>query len=78
MVCLALIAFASPLSNSKVFWYPDNQNVKSILRNVSRKCNLHDLALVAFRGQTDPSVRTVTVSSLTSMVTASNDLFFKS
>ena len=48
-VCLALLAFASPLSNSKVFWYSDNQNVESILRDGSRKCDLKDLALVVFQ-----------------------------
>ena len=48
-VCLALEAFASRLSNSKVFWYSDNQNVESILRNGSRKCDLQELALVVFR-----------------------------
>ena len=48
-VCLALLAFASPSSNSKVFWYSDNQNVESILRDGSRKCDLKNLALVAFQ-----------------------------
>ena len=48
-VCLALLAFASPSSNSKVFWYSDNQNVESILRDGSRKCDLKDLALVVFQ-----------------------------
>ena len=48
-VCLALLAFASPLSNSKVFWYPDNQNVESILRDGSGKRDLQDLALVVFQ-----------------------------
>ena len=48
-VCLALEAFASRLSNSKVFWYSDNQNVESILRYGSRKCDLQELALVVFR-----------------------------
>ena len=48
-VCLALLAFASPLSNSKVFWYSDNQNVESILRDGSRKRDLQDLALVVFQ-----------------------------
>ena len=47
-VCLALLAFASPLSNSKVFWYSDNQNVESILRDDSGKRDLQDLALVVF------------------------------
>ena len=48
-VCLALEAFASRLSDSKVFWYSDNQNVESILRNGSRKCDLQELALVFFK-----------------------------
>ena len=48
-VCLALLAFASPLSNSKVFWYSDNQNVESILLDYSRRCDLQDLALVVFQ-----------------------------
>ena len=48
-VCLALLAFASPLSNCKVLWYFDNQNVESILRDGSRKCDLKDLALVVFQ-----------------------------
>ena len=48
-VCLALLAFASPSSNSKVFWYSDNQNVESILRDGSRKCDLKDLALFVFQ-----------------------------
>ena len=48
-VCLALEVFASRLCNSKVFWYSDNQNVESILRNGSRKCDLQELALVVFR-----------------------------
>ena len=48
-VCLALEAFASRLSNSKAFWYSDNQNVESILRNGSGKCDLQELALVVFQ-----------------------------
>ena len=48
-VCLALEAFANRLSNSKVFWYSDNQNVESILRNGSRKCDLQELAFVVFQ-----------------------------
>ena len=48
-VCLALLAFASPLSNSKVFWYCYNWDVESILRDSSRKCDLQDLALVVFQ-----------------------------
>ena len=48
-VCLALLPFASPLCNSKVFWYSDNQNVESILRDGSRKRDLQDLALVVFQ-----------------------------
>ena len=49
VVCLALEAFASRLSNSKVFWYSDNQNIESILHNGSRKCDLWELALVVFQ-----------------------------
>ena len=48
-VCLALLAFASPLSNCKVFWYSAYQNVESILRDGSRKRDLQDLALVVFQ-----------------------------
>ena len=49
-VCLALLAFGSPLHNqSKVFWYSDNHNVESILRDGSRKPDLRDLALVVFQ-----------------------------
>ena len=47
-VCLALEAFASRLSGSKVVWYSDNQNVASILLNGSRKTDLQLLALQAF------------------------------
>ena len=47
-VCLALEAFASRLSGSKVVWYSDNQNVASILLNGSRKADLQLLALQAF------------------------------
>ena len=47
-VCLALEAFASRLSGSKVVWYSDNQNVASILHNSSRKADLQLLALQAF------------------------------
>ena len=46
--CLALEAFASRLSGSKVVWYSDNQNVASILLNGSRKPDLQLLALQAF------------------------------
>ena len=47
-VCLALEAFASRLSGSKVVWYSENQNVASILLNGSRKTDLQLLALQAF------------------------------
>ena len=47
-VCLALEAFASHLSGSKVVWYSDNQNVASFLLNGSRKADLQLLALQAF------------------------------
>ena len=47
-VCLALEAFASRLSGSKVVWYSDNQNAASILLNGSRKADLELLALQAF------------------------------
>ena len=47
-VCLALEAFAGPLSNARVIWYSDNQNVESILLNGSRKLDLQALALEAF------------------------------
>ena len=47
-VCLALEAFSSYLSGSKVVWYSDNQNVASILLNGSRKADLQLLALQAF------------------------------
>ena len=47
-VCLALEAFASRLSGSKVVWYSDNQNIASILLNGSRKADLQLLALQAF------------------------------
>ena len=47
-VCLALEAFASRLSGSKVVWYSDNQNVAFILLNGSRKTDLQLLALQAF------------------------------
>ena len=42
--CLALEAFASRLSDSKVIWYSDNQNVESILLNGSKKSDLQELA----------------------------------
>ena len=47
-VCLALEAFAGPLSNARVMWYSDNQNIESILLNGSRKLDLQALALEAF------------------------------
>ena len=47
-VCLALEAFASRLSDSKVIWYSDNQNVESILLIGSKKSDLQELALQAF------------------------------
>lgn len=47
-VCLALEAFASRLTDSKVIWYSDNQNVESILLNGSKKSDLQELALQAF------------------------------
>ena len=47
-VCLALEAFSSYLSGSKVIWYSDNQNVVSILLNGSGKADLQWLALQAF------------------------------
>ena len=47
-VCLALEAFASHLSGSKVVWYSGNQNDASILLNGSRKADLQLLALQAF------------------------------
>ena len=48
-VCLALEAFADLLSNTRVIWYTDNQNVESILLNGSRKLDLQALALEAFQ-----------------------------
>ncbi|XP_068738599.1 uncharacterized protein [Montipora capricornis] len=48
-VCLALEAFAGRLSNTRVIWYSDNQNVESILLNGSRKLDLQALALEAFQ-----------------------------
>ena len=48
-VCLALEAFADLLSNTRVIWYTDNQNVESILLNGSRKLDLQVLALEAFQ-----------------------------
>ena len=48
-VCLALEAFADLLSNTRVIWYTDNQNVKSILLNGSRKLDLQALAVEAFQ-----------------------------
>ena len=48
-VCLALEAFADLLSNARVIWYSDNQNVESILLNGSRKLDLQALALEAFK-----------------------------
>jgi len=54
-VCLALEAFrvrvkvrANRLSDSKVVWYCDNQNVESILLNSSKKSDFQELALQAF------------------------------
>ena len=44
-----ITSLRGPLSNSKVFWHSDNQNVESILRDGSRKCDLQDLALVVFQ-----------------------------
>lgn len=46
---LALEAFARRLSNARVIWYSDNQNVESILLNGSRKLDLQALALDAFQ-----------------------------
>ena len=48
VVCLALEAFADRLSESKVVWFTDNQNVASILLNGSRKTHLQELTLQAF------------------------------
>ena len=90
-VCLSLLAFASPLSDCKVFWYSANQNFESILRDSSRKRDLQDLAVVFFQicshhcisfevkwiPRDLNAVQTVSASSLTSMVTASTILFFK-
>ena len=39
-VCLALEAFAGRLSDARVIWYSDNQNVESALLNGSRKLEL--------------------------------------
>jgi len=47
-VCLALEDFASRLSDSKVIWYCDNQNVESILHNSSKKSYFQELAFQAF------------------------------
>ena len=48
-VCLTLEAFASPLSDSKVIWYSDKQNVESILLNGSKKSDFQELDLQAFK-----------------------------
>ena len=48
-VCQGLEAFADLLSNARVIWYSDNQNVESILLNGSRKLDLQVLALEAFQ-----------------------------
>ena len=48
-VCLGLEAFADLLSNTRVIWYSDNQNVASILLNGSRKLDLQVLTLEAFQ-----------------------------
>ena len=48
-VSLALVAFASHLSGFKVIWYTDSQNVESIILGGSRKADLHQLALRAFK-----------------------------
>ena len=48
-VCPTLEAFADLLSNARVIWYSDNQNVDSILLNGSRKLDLQVLALEAFQ-----------------------------
>ena len=40
VVCLALESLAGRLSDSKVIWYSDNQNVESILHNGSKKLDL--------------------------------------
>ena len=48
-VCLALEAFAGRLSNARVIWYSDNQNVESALLNGSRKLDLQVLASKHYR-----------------------------
>ena len=48
-VCLALKAFAGRLSNARVIWYSDNQNVESALLNGSRKLDLQVLAFKHYR-----------------------------
>ena len=48
-VCLALESFADRLSDTKVIWYSDNQNVESVLLNGSKKLDLQALALQAFQ-----------------------------
>ena len=47
--CLALEAFAGCLSNARVIWYSDNQNVESALLNGSRKLDLRVLAFKHYR-----------------------------
>ena len=48
-VYLTLEAFAGRLSNARVIWYSDNQNVESALLNGSRKLDLQVLASKPFR-----------------------------
>ena len=47
--CLALEAFAGRLSNARVIWYSDNQNVESAPLNGSRKLDLQVLAFKHYR-----------------------------
>ena len=48
-VCLASKAFAGRLSNARVIWYSDYQNVESALLNGSRKLDLQMLAFKHYR-----------------------------
>ena len=48
-VYLTLKAFAGRLSNAKVIWYSDNQNVESALLNGSRKLDLQVFTFKHYR-----------------------------
>ena len=48
-VCLTLKALAGCLSNARVIWHSDYQNVESALLNASRKLDLQVLAFKHYR-----------------------------